>query len=226
MGHSVRRHLQVAIDAYDASIRDFIPGYEEMIRTAAAAVADGAPRRVLDLGAGTGALADAILHHPSVGETTLLDVDTEMLDQARGRLAPHGARARFMVRSFLDELPACEAVAASLSLHHIPTLDAKGGVYRNIFQALEPGGVFVNADVTMPEGEARDRAFRGWADHLVASGIAEEEAWGHFQAWADEDTYFPLDAELALLEKAGFRARLLWQQGVSTVVLATKPPTN
>lgn len=223
MSHSVRRHLRVAIDEYDASIRSFIPGYEEMLRQAAAAVAAVAPRRVLDLGAGTGALAAELLSRPEVGEVELVDVDEEMLAQARLRLTAQADRARHTVASFLDPLPPCDAVAASLSLHHIPSMEAKAALFGRIFDALSPGGVFVNADVTMPgKGPARDRAYRAWADHLVASGISEARAWAHFQEWAGEDTYFPLEEELAALSGVGFGARCLWREGVATVVVATR----
>ena len=61
MSHSVRRHLRVDVDAYDQSIRRFIPAYEEMLEQAASAVAEARPEWVLDLGAGTGALTEALL---------------------------------------------------------------------------------------------------------------------------------------------------------------------
>lgn len=224
MSHSVRRHLRVSIGEYDASIRRFIPGYEEMIREAATAVSAVSPRLVLDLGAGTGALSAALLARPEVGVVELVDVDSEMLDQARIRLEPFGDRARFAVRSFHDPFPPNDAVAASLALHHVPSVEEKRVLYHRIFQSLPAGGVFVNADVTMPSQEpARSEAYRGWADHLVASGIDETRAWQHFAEWADEDTYFPLEVELGALEDAGFRARCLWRRGVSTVVVAETP---
>ncbi|MCG6988026.1 MAG: class I SAM-dependent methyltransferase [Gemmatimonadetes bacterium] len=224
LSHSVRRHLRVDIVGYDAAIRQFIPGYDTMLVRAAAAVASVAPALVLDLGAGTGALSEAILWHEGVGVVELVDVDPEMLSQARVRLKDHGDRVRFTLRSFADPIPSCDAVAASLSLHHIATLDAKAEIFRRVATALRPGGVLVNADVTMPaEGPDRDMAFRGWADHLVSSGIPEARAWKHFAEWASEDTYFPLEEELRLLRAAGFDARCDWQEGPSTVVVASLP---
>ncbi|HSW29838.1 MAG TPA: class I SAM-dependent methyltransferase [Longimicrobiales bacterium] len=223
MSHSVSRHLRVDVEEYDASIRRFIPGYETMLGEAAAAVAAVGPALVLDLGAGTGALSDALLAHPEVGVVELLDVDEEMLARAQERLAGRGARARFAVRSFHDPLPECDAVAASLALHHVRTLEEKAALFGRVYAALRPGAVFVNADVTMPAEEpARAEAWRGWAAHLVASGIEEARAWEHFAEWADEDTYLPLEAELAALEGAGFAARCAWRDRVSTVVVARK----
>ena len=218
--HSVRRHLRVAIEAYDATIRQFIPGYEEMLRTAARELAPVASGSVLDLGAGTGALAEAILESSPAGTVELIDVDTEMLEQARTRLARFGGRARFTEGSFLEELPPCRGVAASLALHHIPTLDLKRALFRRIHDALEPGGVFVNADATMPaDPAAQDATWRGWADHMVSHGIDEQRAFEHFEEWSGEDTYFPVEDELAAMAAAGFEAQCVWREvGIAVLV--------
>ena len=117
MSHSVRSHLRLEIDAYDDTIRKFIPGYEEGLTRAANEIAGACPTLVLDLGAGTGALAEAMLEHERVGSVEAIDIDPEMLAQARIRLKRFGTRARFHRRSFDAPLPECDAVAASLALH-------------------------------------------------------------------------------------------------------------
>ncbi len=225
MTHSVRRHLRVAVEAYDEAIRRFIPGYEAMLEVAAGVVAEVSPAHVLDLGAGTGALSEAMLRREEVGTVELIDVDAEMLEQARVRLFGYGKRARFTLRSYDGELPACQAVAASLALHHVPSIERKARLYGRVFEALGRGGVFVNADATMPDDPvARDATYRAWAEHMVASGIAEERAWRHFEEWAEEDTYFPVDVERAALEDAGFRTEVAWREGPMTVVVGRRGP--
>ena len=223
MSHSVRRHLRLEIDDYDDTIRRWIPGYETMLSVAADAVADARPDLVVDLGAGTGGLSEALLERDEVGAVELLDVDDEMIAQARTRLERFGGRARFTLRSYHEPFQACDAFAASLSLHHIPTLDAKATLFARAFQALGPGGLLVNADVTMPadEGE-REALYRHWADHMVCSGISEERAWAHFDEWAEEDTYLPLDAELHALRHVGFTAERVWNDGPVGVVVARR----
>ena len=223
--HSVRRHLRIAVDAYDAKIRQFIPGYEEMLAVAASELAAAGKGLVLDLGAGTGALAQAILDAVPEATVELIDVDSEMLDQARTRLARFGNRARFTRASFLEPLPRCRGAAASLALHHIPSMNDKRALYRRIYEALEPGGIFVNADATMPaDPAAQEATWRGWADHLVSHGIDEKRAFEHFEEWSEEDTYFPLEEELAAVAAAGFAAECKWSEVGITVIVGRKYP--
>jgi len=220
MSHSVRRHLRVEVDAYDEIIRRFIPGYETLLDAAARAVAAVRPGLVLDLGAGTGALSEAMLGHDAIGVIELVDVDPEMLDQARVRLESFGSRARFRAQSFLDPLPACDAVGASLALHHIPEMREKRALYRRIHASLRPGGVFVNADAVMPsDPEGREAGYAFWAAHMVSRGIPEERAWQHFAEWAEEDTYQPIEHELAAMAAAGFTAGIAWHEGPMAVLV-------
>ena len=226
MSHSVRSHLRVEIDAYDRSIRAFIPGYEEMLARAAEAAAAADPKRVLDLGAGTGALAEAVLRRCGGCTIELIDTDAEMLDQARTRLGPFAARVQYSERRFQGPLPACDAAVASLALHHVATLAEKRKIFAAIFAALRPGGVFVNADATMSADPGTRRAeYEVWAAHLVSCGIEEKRAWRHFEEWSGEDTYLPVDDELAALKSAGFAAECLWRVVPVTVVKAVKPGT-
>jgi len=72
----------------------------------------------------------------------------------------------------------------------------------------------------MPAGDpGRAATWRRWADHLVSHGIAEADAWRHFDAWSQEDTYFPLADELRALDRAGLQAECVWREGISTVIV-------
>ncbi len=223
MAHNVRKHLHLGNDAYDEAIRRFVPGYEVMLATAADAVAAVEPALVLDLGAGTGALSEALLDRHGIGAVELLDVDPEMMAQARVRLNRFGDRARFTLRSYYEPLASSDVVTASLSLHHIPTIEAKTALFARVFDALRQGGVLVNADANMPDDRTEyDRLYRYWADHLVANGISGDRARQYFEEWSDEDTYLPMETELAALESVGFKAECVWENGPMGVLVANK----
>lgn len=51
---------------------------------------------------------------------------------------------------------------------------------------------------------------RQWTTHLRRSYSARA-ARRLLDAWAGEDTYVPLEAEVGLLSSAGFRVEILWQ---------------
>ena len=218
--HSVRRHLRIETAAYDAVIRRFIPGYETMIELVASTLAASGPGWVIDLGAGTGALSEAILAHDGARTVELIDVDPEMLEQARHRLERFAGRVRVREMSFLAPLPPCDGAAASLALHHIPAMDEKRALYGRIRAALRPGGIFVNGDATMPADPAgREAARRLWVEHMMACGIDEARAFEHLEEWAEEDTYFPLDEELAAMRDAGFDAECIWHEATIAVLV-------
>lgn len=194
-----------------------------MLATAVRVVGAANPALVLDLGAGTGALSERLLSLTTATKVELWDVDDAMLLVARERLARFGDRARFIHRSFGEPLPPCDGIMASLALHHIRTLEEKTALYRRAADALRPGGVLTNADITIPrDPAARAATYRQWANHLVASGIPEERAWQHFEEWSAEDHYFSLEEELAALQSAGLTADCRWRNGPATVTVGTR----
>ena len=217
----VASHLGINLPDYDTSIRTFIPHYEDMLDAAAEAVATLALRkpRVVDLGIGSGALSARVLKAVPGTRVTGIDADAGMLGMAqtrlRGRLIP-------IVGDFLvTPLPACDVITASFSLHHVSSRRRKAALYRRGFNALGPGGVFVNADCCLSSSrrlQARDR--ERWHRHLSRShGRAKAE--GFLQAWAKADFYFTLEAEVELLRAAGFEVDVAWRRDSFAVIVGT-----
>jgi len=213
--HSVKRHLAVDAERYDTEIRRFIPHYDEMIATAVELLLVLAPAagQILDLGGGTGALSAAVL-----------EGDGDMLREARRRLARYGNRVSFEQRSFLDPLPAADVVVASLALHHVHDLHTKTQLFRSIHDALAPGGVLLNLDAVVSEGaRLSGLVFDRMAARMGDHGISDAEARGHFAAWAEEDRYFPLEAELRALSQAGFdEVECFWRRELCAVTCALR----
>ncbi len=120
----------------------------------------------------------------------------------------------------MDPLPAADAVVASLALHHVHDLRAKTELYRAIHDALAPGGVLLNLDAAVTEdSRLRSLVFDRMAARMGDQGITDAEARRHFAAWADEDRYFPLDAELSALRDAGFdEVECFWRRGLCAIL--------
>jgi trans-aconitate 2-methyltransferase len=214
----VATHLGIDLADYDARIRTFIPDYETMLAAAAAVVPERS-RTIVDLGTGTGALAARCLEHAPNAQIVGIDADGEILMAARERL---GSRANFVNQSFLRApLPPCDAVVASFALHHVRTRPAKAALYRRVRRALRPRGVFVNVDCQPASARTLAAQQRdAWRAHL-RNAYAPPKADALLQAWGKEDVYVPLDAEMALLRRAGFGVEIVWRNGSFAVMAAT-----
>jgi ubiquinone/menaquinone biosynthesis C-methylase UbiE len=218
---AVASHLKIALGEYDARIRTFIPDYEEMLDTATAALAAAARplATVVDLGTGTGALAARVAADTGCRMLVGIDEDEGMLGMAARRLKT--APATLVTADFVGAaLPRCDAITASFALHHIEHRRARKAMFARARKALRAGGVLVSADchpASNPRLAAAGR--QAWHRHLARSyGTRKAEAF--LRAWAQEDFYVPLDAELALLTAAGFSTDVVWRRGSFAVIAA------
>jgi ubiquinone/menaquinone biosynthesis C-methylase UbiE len=224
---SVSAHLAVSPARYDARIRSLIPLYDELIPEVARALDHAARpvRTIVDLGIGTGALARACLEHVPGARVWGIDADSGMMAIARTRLGRLSRRVTMTTGSFLDApLPACDAMVASYSLHHIRTTRVKLAFYRRCYRALRPGGVLVNGDcapASTPSGFARDLDV--WFTHLGKSFGSRARGRRVYESWADEDVYLPLAEEIRLLQRAGFAVDVPWRRSPFAVIVGCRP---
>lgn len=217
-------HLGIDLREYDARIRTFIPDYDTMLRIAAFSVQLTVRKRtplVVDLGIGTGALSAAVLERIPGARIVGVDEDEAMLAAAGSRLGSKLVRS--LPGSFERiAIPRCDAVIASLSLHHIPTRARRLRLFRRIHRVLRPGGVLIVADC-YPESSVRLAAFDrlAWLAHLEES-YPPQMSRNFLRAWAREDHYAVLTDEIATLQRAGFTVDIPGRKQAFAVVVATK----
>jgi SAM-dependent methyltransferase len=101
------------------------------------------PRRILDLGCGTGTGAVALLRRFELADVVALDISAQLLHRLRAKARYLGVADRVRtVQADLDSAwPAIDAVDlawASSSLHHMADPDR---VLTGVFAALRPGGI-------------------------------------------------------------------------------------
>ena len=218
--HSVSAHLRLDTAEYDRIIRTYIPYYDEsrgvQLQLLALAFGDRAAH-VVDLGGGTGSLAEAILDRFPNVTVTVRDIDPGMLEVAGRRLARFGDRVTLDRGSFTDPLPPADAVLCAFALHHVPSLDEKTAVYGRIAGSILPGGVFLNNDaVSGPFWPAlRDE----WAAFMATQGFTLEQGYQNLDDWSDEDTYFSVREELGAMTVGGFvEPECFWRRGPITIL--------
>jgi hypothetical protein len=66
--------------------------------------------------------------------------------------------------------------------------------------------------------ERAEEGREAWRRHLETH-YSPEETTAFFQAWAEEDTHFPLADEVDWLEEAGFCTDVVWRKDLFAVLI-------
>ncbi|MBF0261842.1 MAG: class I SAM-dependent methyltransferase [Magnetococcales bacterium] len=207
--------------AYDQTRRGLIPPYDPFYGTVSQLLRAhlSGPIRVLDLGAGTGLLSGMVLSAFPDASVTLIDLSEAMLERARERLSDHVEAVTFRVGDYAHASLGgpFDAIVSALSIHHIAG-EGKLALFRQVFQALQPGGIFINADQvagSSPEIEAHYR--KNWLERVIAAGVTEETLAGARERML-ADRMSPLADQLRGLAEAGFTQVNCWFKDFSFAV--------
>jgi len=203
----VKSAFDTAAAAYDTSRRQLVPCFDDFYRALVDMIPLGRDGQIeaLDLGAGTGLVAEMVLREFPSARVTLLDFSGEMLETARKRLERFSERTAFRICDYArEELPGqFDLVCSALSIHHLGA-SGKEHLYGRAFQSLRPAGVFVNADHV--EG-ASPRLFetyrRLWIERTKELGVPEDVLEQALER-TKLDRLSPLDDQLRWLREAGF----------------------
>ncbi len=117
-------------------------------------------RRVLDLGAGDGAVLAGVLDRCPDATGVAVDFSALMLDAARATFAGD-SRVEVVVHDLAEPLPALgtfDLVVSGFAIHHLDH-DRKRALSGEIFGMLDPGGVFLNLEHVASPTEALHRDF-------------------------------------------------------------------
>ncbi len=102
-------------------------------------------RRILDLGTGDGRLLALLQADRPEAKGVGLDFSDLMLEAAARRFAGDG-RIELVKHDLVEPLPALgrfDVVVSSMAIHHLEH-ERKRSLYGEVFDLLEPGGVFAN----------------------------------------------------------------------------------
>ena len=190
---------------YNAARRRLVPPFDAFYGTAVEALALGGrpPRRVLDLGAGTGLLASFVRAvHPDA-ELTLLDGSARMLAQARETLGSE--RTTFVEGDLREPLPSgpWDAIVSALAIHHL-TDDEKRPLFRRVHEALAPGGVFINAEQVIGPSPRFTELYERWHEARARQAGSDEAEWAGALERMAHDRCATVEDQRRWLRAAGF----------------------
>lgn len=215
---------------YDPGIEAIVPRYDELHD----AILNSPPNnrsesiRVLELGAGTGALTAKLLTRFPESSVLAADHSEQMLVEAERKLETFGDRVELRQGAFPEDYPSetdeFDLVVSSLAVHHLDEAEKKD-LFDAIFKALKPGGWFINGDVVQFDAPHLEKLSGDMIENWVRSkGWEEADFMDEWEASDDYDNPSSLTDQLIWLRESDFEAvTSIWQYYNFAVYGGQKP---
>lgn len=193
---------------------------------------DDEPFVFIDLGAGTGDAARAVLDRYPAARAILADFSAQMTENARNALAGYADRCRYVEFDLTragwptDIPPTVDAVISSLCVHHLPD-ERKQQLFREIFARLVPGGWYLNYDpVTAPDSdvEAVWQRVNDARDPAAAHKRANRTPYEQLRYENHVRHMIPLAPQIDFLRAAGFEAVDVYWKELDYVLYGGRRP--
>lgn len=192
---------------YDSQRERLIPCFHDFYNAALPLVKNRPQAKtVLDLGAGSGLFSKFVYEQNTGLQFILADLSAGMLDVARQRFAGL-SNFNFMEFDFAADTITgkYDIIISALAIHHLADAE-KERLYNKVYAALNPGGLFINADQVEGRSPMFDEFYKSrWRQIVINSGLDEDAIAKAFER-IKLDKFAPLEAQLTMLENAGFAA--------------------
>jgi tRNA (cmo5U34)-methyltransferase len=161
-------------------------------------------KSVLDIGAGTGLFSQLIYEKEPQLQFTLADISAPMLSVAKKRFEGLNNFNFIELDLSTDKIPGkYDIIISGLAIHHLED-DHKQKLYSHIYNALNEGGIFINADQVTGRTMLFDSFYKyHWRETASSSGLDHEALIQAFER-TKLDKFSSLESQLKMLENAGF----------------------
>lgn len=195
-------------DEYEEKIDQTLPCREEIYRQIiglAAAAVSGSPKW-LDVGCGTGRMAEMIPGQFKVEQFVFCDESEAMIDIVKSKSFSGIGRKEYMIQPAeeLDRQDFFDVVTA-VQVNHYAKGEKRLRIMKKGYQALKKDGIYITVDNFAPDTEAgKVLALKRWMKYQTDRGKTPQEAQRHLERYGV--SYFPLtlSEQLAAMKSCGF----------------------
>jgi SAM-dependent methyltransferase len=192
-----------------------IPFAQEQLSIMALAAKHYVPdaRRIADLGCGDGLLARVLLGQYAEATAVLVDHSPPMLALAEESMTEYAGRHVILEHDLSEPLQSAigvdpfDVIVSCYAIHHLPD-GLKRTLYGGIFEALRPGGIFINVEhVASPDARQEALFDDVLIDNLVnLTGRDRESVAAGYHSRPDkpDNILTSVDLQLAWLRDLGY----------------------
>lgn len=223
---NIQDQFNLVAKEYDGNRRHFIPCFDDFYISTTDFIAktlDMEPRRIFDLGSGTGLLSSFWFKYLPNAEYVLCDIATEMLEIAKRRFSGV-PNVKYDILDYSKNLPGEKAdlIISALSIHHLEH-EKKRALFKNILSSLSNSGIFVNYDQFCSENsKMNEKIEKYWIEGIKNSPLPETE----YDRWLERkklDKECSVIQEISWLKEAGFKnTDCIYSAGKFSVIIAQK----
>jgi tRNA (cmo5U34)-methyltransferase len=197
------------VQYYDSWMKTALPDYDALFNTAKDLIpfAKEDEITVLDLGAGTGSFSWHVLNQYPRARFTLVDLAEKLLETGKQRFAKSESQFTFIAADYRDltAFGHYDLIISSLSIHHLSD-DEKRDLFVQVFQHLNPSGVFLNIDqVKGPSPAIQDLYWSHWLETVRSRGAQEDQVQSSIHRRRTFDRDASMTDQLKWLADAGFQ---------------------
>ena len=223
---TLKEKFDEVAEHYDHQRESLIPCFHDLYSiTVDLAQWKNSKPNILDIGAGTGLLTKFLFEKYPEAEFTLIDLSEEMLKVAKSRFEDF-EKFKYIVADYTAyNFENFDLIVSSLSIHHLKDND-KEKLYKKIYNALNPGGIFLNADQVIGPTKNLDNSYQiNWMELLNNSDLSKSEKTSALERMKF-DKPATLEDNLKWLKNCGFEDVDIYYKYYNFCIFYAKKPGN
>lgn len=219
----ISEQFNLAAKEYDKGRRKFIPCFDAFYRESTQQLATTlSPRKIADLGAGTGLLSMHWFQFFPNARYLLLDAADAMLPLSQDRFAGL-TNFTFIHTDYTSaSFGGADVIISALSIHHLNDSE-KQQLFNRIYAELPNGGQFINYDQFCEDSlKQTEDIEKEWVAFIMKSGLSDAE----IARWKERrklDRECSVNQQADMLRQCGFApVNLIFKSGKFAVIQAIK----
>ncbi|MCK5211944.1 methyltransferase domain-containing protein [Candidatus Parcubacteria bacterium] len=224
--NKIKTHFSKTVDDYDTVANKVVFKNNELHNELINAISFNRDKKIniLDLGSGTGHGMELVAKRFPKAKITGIDFSPIMIEKAKKNLLPFSNRIKLLEIDFRDYdfNQKFDVVISAIAIHNI-THKQKKWLFEKIFNSLNDGGLFINADFYEHESKIINDRIKAIYKNFLRKNLSGDELKTWLRHAFEEDMPMSLTKQTSALKKIGFdKFKLLWIFNNEIIYIANK----